>query len=337
MSAAAVRFSVIGMNHFHVYSMADTLMAAGAELVSYYAAEAELAAAFGKKYPQAKAARSEAEILEDKSIQVVASAAIPCDRAALGIRVMRAGKDYFVDKPGLTTLEQLAEVRKVQAETKRFYTIFYGERLETAVTEHAGELCKAGAIGKVVQTLGLGPHRANLPNRPPWFFKKAQYGGILVDIGCHQFEQFLYFTNSTDATVVASQVGNCKNPQHPELEDFGDCTLSSPSGTGYLRVDWYTPDGLSTYGDAKLIILGTDGYMELRKHVDIAGRPGANHLLIVDHKSTRYVDCSQMPLPFGGNFLRDVLERTDKALPQAHGFKVMELALTAEKNARRMG
>jgi predicted dehydrogenase len=331
-----VRFSVIGMNHFHVYSMVDTLLAAGAELVSYFSAEADLGAAFGKKYPQAKAARSEAEILEDKAVHVVASAAIPVDRAPLGIRVLQHGKDFFVDKPGCVTLEQLAEVRRVQAETKRFYTIFYGERLESAATEHAGDLVKDGAIGRVVQTLGLGPHRANLANRPPWFVKKAQYGGILVDIGCHQFEQFLFFTNSTDATIVSSQIGNVKFPQHPELEDFGDCVLSSPTGTGYLRVDWYTPDGLSTYGDAKLIVLGTDGYMELRKNVDLAGRTGGNHLLIVDHKGTRHIDCSQMELPFAAKYLRDIVERTDIALPQSHGFKVMELALTAEKNARRL-
>jgi predicted dehydrogenase len=336
MTPPPVRFAAIGMNHPHIYSMVDTLLAAGAELAGYFSPETDLGAAFAEKYPLAKAARSERELLEDENIHVIASAGIPCDRAALGVRVLRSGKDYFVDKPGCVSLEQLEQLRQVQRETQRFYTIFYGERLESAATEHAATLARAGAIGRVVQTLGLGPHRANLEKRPPWFFKKEQYGGILVDIGCHQFEQFLHFTQSADATIVASQVGTVKYTQHPGLEDFGDCVLSSPGGTGYLRVDWYTPDGLETYGDAKLLVLGTDGYMELRKNVDLAGRKGGNHLLLVDHSGTRHIDCSQMPLPFAANYLEDIRARTDRALPQQHGFKVMELALKAEAQARRL-
>jgi predicted dehydrogenase len=250
---------------------------------------------------------------------------------------MRHGKDYMSDKPGITTLEQLALVRKVQAETKRIYSICYSERLENRATVRAGELVKAGAIGQVIQTIGLGPHRMSAPTRPAWFFEREKYGGILCDIASHQFDQFLFFTGSTKAEVVASQVANVHHPQYPGLEDFGDVMLRGDKGAGYIRVDWFTPDGLATWGDGRLTILGTDGFIEIRKNIDLGGpRPGGNHLFLVDGKQTRYVDCKDQPLPYGPQLVDDVRNRTETAMPQEHCFRAMELALVAQKQAQRV-
>jgi predicted dehydrogenase len=331
-----VKFSVIGLNHGHIYGQCEAVIRNGGQLASFYAKEPELIAAFTKRHPDAKLARSEKEILEDASIQLVVSASIPVDRAPLGVQVMRHGKDFMVDKPGITTLEQLEEVKKVQKETKRIYSIMYSERFENRATVKAGELVKAGAIGNVIQTIGLGPHRLNLNSRPEWFFDKKYFGGIICDIGSHQFDQFLFFTGSTQAQVVASQTGNVHYPQYPNFEDFGDTTVRGNGGTGYIRVDWFTPDGLNTWGDGRLTILGTDGYMELRKNVDIAGHDGGNHLFIVDKKETRYFDCSKDPLPYGQQLLKDIQNRTETAMTQDHCFLATELALKAQKQAQRL-
>jgi predicted dehydrogenase len=333
---ARIRFAAIGLNHGHINGQTEAVLRGGGELVWVYAKEPDLVAAYQKRFPQAKLARSEAEILEDPKIQLVVSASIANERAPLGVRVMRQGKDFMADKPGITTLEQLAEVRKVQKETKRIYSICYSERLENRASVRAGELVKAGAIGRVIQTVGLGPHRTNLKTRPAWFFEREQYGGILCDIASHQFDQFLFFTGSTQAEVVASQVANVHHPQHPGLEDFGDVMLRGDRGTGYVRVDWFTPDGLKTWGDCRLTVMGTDGYIEVRKNVDIAGRPGGEHLLLVDKKETRYLDCKNEPLPFGQRLVDDVLNRTETAMPQQHCFLAMELALRAQKAAQRV-
>jgi predicted dehydrogenase len=334
--APRIRFAAIGLNHDHIGGQVDSVIRGGGELVSFLAKEPDLAAAFAKRYPQAKLARSEREILDDPSIKLVVSASIPNERAPLGIEVMRHGKDFMVDKPGMTTLEQLGDVRRVQAETKRIYSILYSERLENRATVKAGELVKAGAIGGVIQTIGLGPHRMRPQTRPAWFFQKERYGGILCDIASHQFDQFLFFTGSDKAEVVAAQVGNVHHRDTPELEDFGDVMLRGNGGSGYIRVDWFTPDGLNTWGDGRLTVLGTDGFIEIRKNVDIAGRPGGNHLFVVDQKETRYVDCRGVPLRYGQQLVDDVLNRTEAALPQAHCLLAMELALTAEKNAQRL-
>lgn len=333
---APIKFSVIGLNHGHIYGQSEALIRNGAQMVSFFAKEPELVAAFTKRYPNVKLAKSEKEILEDSSIQLIVSASIPVDRAPLGIQVMRHGKDFMVDKPGITTLEQLEEVRKVQKETKRIYSIMYSERLENRATVKAGELVKAGAIGKVIQTIGLGPHRINLKSRPDWFFDKKYFGGIICDIGSHQCDQFLFFTGSTNAAVVASQYGNMHYPQYPNFEDFGDVTFKGNGGTGYVRVDWFTPDGLNTWGDGRLTILGTDGYIELRKNVDIAGRQGGNHLFLVDQKETRYFDCSKDPLPYGEQLINDINNRTETAMTQEHCFLATELALKAQKQAQRL-
>jgi predicted dehydrogenase len=331
---AKIRFSVIGINHGHINGQVQAVQRGGGELVSMFAREPDLTAEFVKRFPTVKVAKSEEEILADKSVQLVVSAAIPDERAPIGIRVMKAGKDYMADKPGITTLEQLAEVRQVQAATKRIYSIMYSERLENRATVKAGELVKAGAIGTVVQTIGLGPHRTNLKTRPKWFFERERYGGILCDIASHQADQFLYFTGSTRAQVVASQVGNVNHTQYPGLEDFGDMMVRGDKGAGYIRVDWFTPGGLSTWGDGRLTILGTDGFIEIRKNVDIGGRPGGSHLFLVDQKETRYVDCSQVAMPYGEQLVNDVLNRTETAMPQAHCFLATELVLEAQKRAQ---
>lgn len=334
--APVVRFSVIGLNHGHIYGQTQALLRNGAQLVSFYAKEPDLAERFAKRFPEAKLVRSEQEILEDTSIQLVVSASIPLDRAPLGVRVMKHGKDYMVDKPGIITLDQLAEVRRVQKETGRIYSIMYSERLENRATVKAGELVKAGAIGKVIQTIGLGPHRMNINSRPEWFFDKKYYGGIICDIGSHQCDQFLFFTGSTTGDVVASQTGNVHYHQYPEFEDFGDTTLRGDKGTGYIRVDWFTPDGLDTWGDGRLTILGTEGYIELRKYIDIGGREGGNHLFLVDGKETRYIDCSTQDLPYGAQLIEDIVNRTETAMPQAHCFLATELALKAQAQAEKL-
>jgi len=329
-----IRFSVININHNHIYGMVDAVTRGGGQLVAFYAKEANLVAEFGKRYPQAKLAGSQQEILEDNSIQLIMSSGIPVERAPLGIEVMKHGKDYLVDKPGITQLKQLAAVKKVQQATGRIYSIMYSERFENKATVKAGELIQQGAIGKVIQTIGLGPHRMSTPTRPEWFFDKQYYGGIITDIGSHQFDQFLFFTGSTEASIVASQIGNVNHPQYPQFEDFGDVMIKGNKGTGYIRVDWFTPDGLKSWGDGRLTILGTDGFIEIRKNVDIAGPDGGNHLYLVNQKETRFIDCNKEPLPFGKQLVDDILNRTETAMPQAHCFLATELALLAQKNAQ---
>lgn len=332
----SIRFSVIGLNHGHIYGMVDSLIGGGGTLVAVYSREPELLPGFTKRYPTAKVAKSEEEIIEDTSIQLVASAGIPVERAPLGIRVMKSGKDYMADKPGIVTLEQLAKVKKIQNETKRIYSIVYSERLGNPASVKAGELVQSGAIGKVVQTIGLGPHRMRPESRPDWFFDPKKAGGILCDIGSHQCDQFLYYTNSKQAEVSNSQVGNFNIPEYPDYMDFGDMSVRSPHATGYIRIDWFTPDGLGTWGDGRTFILGTEGYIEMRKYIDIAGREGGNHLFLVNQKETKYFDCSNVYAPYGEHLVSDVVHRTETAMSQAHCFLATELALKGQKMAYQL-
>jgi predicted dehydrogenase len=339
--AHSVRFSVAGMSHDHIYGMVEAMIRGGGVLVGVYAAEPERGAAFLKRYPQAKAAKSEDEILNDSSIQLVLSSTIPNQRAPLGVRAMRHGKDYLSDKPGVTTLEQLAEVRKTIAETKRIFAIMYSERLEVKAAVHAGELVQAGAIGKVIQTINIAPHQVfqgkgdagGGTGRPEWFWEPELYGGILCDIGSHQVDQFLFYTGSTKAEVVASQVANVRHKDRPKFQDFGDMMLRGNEGFGYVRLDWFTPQGLGTWGDGRLFILGTDGYMELRKYADITGKKGGNHLFVVDAKQARYIDCNNLTLPFGPQFISDVVNRTHVAQDQTQCLLAAELVIRAQQGA----
>ena len=270
-------------------------------------------------------------------LDLIVSAAIPSERSGVGVRAMQHGKDFLSDKPGFTTLEQLETARKVQAETGRIYAIDYGERLENRATTKAAELVRAGAIGDVVNTVGLGPHRARYGGRPSWFFVREQFGGILIDIASHQMDQFLYFTQAQEVEIVAASVANFHHPEYPEFEDFGEMLLRTPTCTGYVRVDWFTPEGLDSWGDTRLTVIGTDGYVEVRKNIDVASRPGSDHLFLVDQKGTQYIDCQAVELPFGRLLLDDIRNRTETAISQAHVFHAMELALRAQAKAARLG
>ncbi len=331
----SIRFSVVGLNHSHIYGQVDLLLRAGAELVAFHGPEDALAKPFAEAYPAARRVATVAEIYEDETIQLVVTAAILDERAGIAIAAMRHGKDVMTDKPGMVSLDQLTAVKAVQRETGRIFSVCYSEHYETRSTVKAGELVAAGAIGEVINTVGLGPHAIRNNQRPDWFFDRPRYGGILCDIGSHQCEQFLFFSGTLDASVVSATVANRANPERPGLQDFGDIHLKTGRTTGYVRVDWFTPAGLPTWGDGRLTILGTEGYIELRKYIDIAGRPGTDHLFLVNRKGLEHVDCSAVELPYGRQLLADIRDRTETAMGQEHCFKAMELALTAQALAER--
>ena len=330
-----LKFAAIGINHAHIYGQVDCLKRAGAEFVAFHVVEDDLAATFGAKEPEARRVSAPRAILEDASIQIVVTAAIPGDRADICLAAMRHGKDVLTDKPGMTTLAQLDEIRRVQKETGRIFSVLYSEHFEVPAAVEAGNLIAQGAIGEVVNTVGLGPHSLRLNNRPDWFFTRNRYGGILCDIASHQFEQFLFFSGANDGEVASSSVYNRNHPHRPGLQDVGDAHVRTEKTTGYIRVDWFTPEGLPTWGDGRLTILGTEGYIELRKYIDIAGRPGTDHLFLVDRKGTQHIDCSNVDLPFGRQFLDDVRNRTETAMPQERCYNAMKMALTAQAKAEQ--
>ncbi|UXU85826.1 Gfo/Idh/MocA family protein [Burkholderia sp. S-53] len=328
---------MVGIDHRHIYDQVRGLLDAGAECAGYWtSAETPTEPGFVERFPHISRVEDRRQLLEDPSIQLIACASIPRDRAALAIEAMQYGKDVMVDKPGVISFEQLALVKQVQQETGRIYSVNFTERFEVRAVTKATELVRAGAIGRVIQTIGLGPHRLNLHTRPAWFLDEQAYGGILVDIASHQIDQFLHFTGSTDAEIIAARYGNLAHPDAPGLHDFGEIMLAHRGASGYIRVDWLTPEGLDTWGDGRLTLLGTEGYIELRKYIDVAGRPGKDHLFLVNQDGTRYIDCSREALPYYADLLCDVAERTDRAMSHAHCFKVCELALTAQSGATRI-
>ena len=345
--AHSIKFAVCGISHDHIYGMTEAIKRGGGTLVKVWGGEPDKIAAFKKRYPDIPVAASQDEILHDPSIQLVLSSQVASERAPLGVRAMKAGKDFLSDKPGITTLEQLAEVRATIAATKRIYAIMYSERLEVKAAVKAGELVKQGTIGKVIQTINIAPHQivqkagstmgstGSNGGRPDWFWKDELYGGILCDIGSHQLDQFLFYTGSTKAEVISSQVANVRHPRYPHFQDFGDMTLRGNNGFGYVRLDWFTPDGLGTWGDGRLFILGTEGYMEARKYTDVAVSKAGNHLFVVDAKEARMIDCNNVVLPFGPQFVSDVVNRTHTAQDQTQCLLAAELSIKAQKNATR--
>lgn len=335
VSKGEFQIAAVGLDHGHIYGMTNGLREAGAEVKWVYDPDPEKVAAYVKAYPEAKPARSKQEVFDDPAVKLVAAAAVPADRCRLGCEAIDHGKDYFTDKAPMTTLEQVDEARRKTAETGRKYAVYYSERLHTECSIYAGNLIDEGAIGRVLQVIGLGPHRLSAPSRPPWFFEHKRYGGILCDIGSHQIEQFLHFSGARDAKITASRVANYNHKQWPELEDFGDASLTGDNGaTNYFRVDWFTPDGLGAWGDGRATILGTEGYIELRKYLDVGREPESDQLYLVNGKGEQHIRThGTIGFPYFGQLILDCLNRTENAMTQEHTFKAAELCLVAQNQA----
>ncbi|WP_130836450.1 Gfo/Idh/MocA family protein [Lachnoclostridium sp. Marseille-P6806] len=328
-------FAAIALDHGHIYGMCNGLIEAGAVLKWVYDPDPEKVKNFCRVFSGVKAAASEQEIFNDPEVRLVASAAVTGLRCALGLRVMDAGKDYFTDKAPLTTLEQLRQAKAKVKETGRKYMVYYSERIHVEAAVFAGQLIEEGAIGRVIQVLGLGPHRLSAATRPAWFFEKEKYGGILCDIGSHQIEQFLFYTGARDARVISSQVANYAHPEYPELEDFGDAMLLGDNGAvQYFRVDWFTPDGLRAWGDGRTFVLGTKGYIELRKYINVGEEESANHVFLVNEEGEQHFEVTgQVGYPYFGQLIQDCINRTENAMTQEHAFKAAELSVRAELQA----
>lgn len=324
-------FAAIALDHGHIYGMCNGLIEAGAQLKWVYDADKAKVEAFIKVFPGVKVASSEEEILNDAAVHLIAGAAVPSERCALGIRAMKAGKDYFTDKAPLTTLEQLEMAKQTVKETGKKYAVYYSERLHVESAVYAGQLIEKGAIGRVIQVIGMGPHREGT-GRPDWFYEKEKFGGILCDIGSHQIEQFLFYTGANEAVSINSKVANYNHKQYPNFEDFGDATLVGDNGSsGYFRVDWFTPEGLSTWGDGRTFILGTEGYIELRKYVDVAREKEGDQVYLVNKDGEHHISVrGKVGYPFFGELILDCLNRTEKAMTQEHAFKAAELCVKTQ-------
>jgi predicted dehydrogenase len=331
-------FAAVSLEHGHIYGMCNGLLEAGAELKWVYDPDPAKVQAFVARFPGTPVADSLARVLEDASVRLIAGAAIPNERGDLGLQVQRHGKHYFTDKTPFTTLEQLERARQSVAQTGLKWYVYFSERLHVEGAVMAGMLIEEGRIGRVLQVINLAPHRLSKAMRPAWFWSREQSGGILCDIGSHQIEQFLHYAGASDARVLHAKVANYANPDYPEFEDFGDATLLADNGaTQYLRVDWFNPDGLRTWGDGRLFILGTEGSIEVRKYLDIARSDAGNHVFLVTQECEEYIPATgKTGFPFFGQFVLDCLNGTENSMTQEHAFKAAELCLEAQRVAVRI-
>ncbi|OAI56573.1 hypothetical protein AYO49_04045 [Verrucomicrobiaceae bacterium SCGC AG-212-N21] len=323
-----IRFAVIGINHEHIFRMVQALRDGGGELAMIYDPDPDPThgAKFLRENSQVPRAREEREVLEARDIALVVSDALPAKRAQLGIRVMRAGKDFLADKGGFLNLDDLAEARRVQAETRRIYAVSYNERLLLPVSLKIDELLRAGAIGKVTHMWGFGPHGLyGHGPREPWFWQRAARGGILADVGAHQADQFIHYVGAEGARVLGAYTGNFENPERPEFEDFGHVWFQSAGGTGESMLTFYK--GKST--GFLLYLHGTEGHIECSKHtgrITLVSRGGAKREFTVNPET---------PCPWGRHLVDDVLQRTETAMPQSHTFLASELAVRGQMAASK--
>ena len=330
-------FAAWGFDHGHIHQMIAELQAAGGQLVWIGDEKPENRKVAAQKYPAAPIAETYEVLLQDARLHMIATAAVPADRAGLGLRALESGKHFFSAKAPFTTLQQWSAAVEAVRRTGKKWAVNYSERLLSEAGMHAGDLIQSGAIGQVIQVVGMGPHRLGAAGRPAWFFQKHRAGGILGDIGSHQSEQFLQYTGAETGSVLHAAVANRAHPEFADFDDFGEASLSAAGASMYYRLDWLTPDGLSTWGDGRTFVIGTKGTLELRKYVDVARQKTKDNIYLVDQKG-EWNFCVEglVGYPYFGQLILDCLENTEKAMTQARVFEAARLALEAERVAVRL-
>lgn len=329
------RFAVIGLDHGHIYAMTNGLLEAGAELIWVYDEDPSKMEAFLATYPQAKSAPSIGHILQDSNIALIASAIKPSLRCDLGLAVLESKKHYFCDKPGMLSMIETKRVRSACERTGKRYFIYFGERIHVEGALYVQNLIEQGVLGDVLSVNILAPHRLNKSSRPSWFFNPEENGGILVDIGSHQLEQFLTYTNSRWAKVLHSSIANYHTPDYPDFKDYGQCILVGERGTTcYFRVDWFTPDGMGAWGDGRVFIVGTKASVEIRKYLDVAKSNQGDQVYLVDEQGEHHIETyGTLGFPFFGAMILDCMHGTERAITQEHTLLAMELAIQAQEMA----
>lgn len=334
VSPGKFMFSVVGLDHGHIYAMTTGLLEAGATLLYVFDEDTEKVSKFIKKFPQAKAVNSIKEIIAS-SCSLVVSAIRPDKRIELGLLMMKNGKDFFVDKPGFLRMEDAERIRCVVQQTCRKYFVYFGERVHVEGAVLAQHMIDAGYLGNIVSIQILAPHRLNPANRPEWFWHSALNGGIITDIGSHQLEQLLSYAHAKNAHILSSVIANKNNAIHPDFQDFGQVSLVTDNGVaGYCRVDWFTPDGLGAWGDGRVFIVGTKGTLEIRKYIDVANSEQGDQLYFVDAEGEHHIQAyGKTGFPFFGQFILDCINRTENSMTQEHVLAAMCLAISAQETA----
>ena len=332
----SLNLAVLGIDHGHIFDMLDEMIKEGCNCNHFWTEGTPLTLKeFNKKYPNIKRVENKSEILDDDNVDMILISSVPKDRASLSIEALNSGKDVMVDKPGCITLDQLKDLKRTVKETGKIWSVNFSERFHVAAVAKAEQLVSEGKIGKVKQTMGTGPHRQGNYERPDWFYERESYSGIITDIGSHQIHQFLVFTNSNKAKITHAMVENTTKEQFPGFQDFGEINLTGNGGHGYIRLDWFTPDALPTWGDGRLFILGDKGFIEIRKYTDLAKSNSGNHLYYANNEEVKHIDCSNFKLPYFRNLINDVYNRTETACSQKLTYLSMELAIKAQELAEK--
>ncbi len=331
------RVGVVGAEHLHLIQIVDALVGAGAVTVAHTSG-----GSLGELYSgwRTDSVATDLDgILDDDSIDVIVTAGVPAERAAVAVAAIEAGKAVVSAKPGVTTTGQLTDLRAVLAgRPGRPWTVVFTERLANRAVVAALAAVEHGAIGDVVRVRGVGPHTLAAEGRPDWFFDPGRSGGILVDLASHQVDQFLCIVGDAPGVrVLDASVGNVANPQHPWFCDVGGLTLVSGTVEGRHDVDLLSPAGLGTWGDVRLEIVGTTGTLEVRANIDVTGVDGAEHLILVDADGARRVDTSGVDVDWARVLLADLAAGTEELMTQDHVLRVAETTLAAQGLARRWG
>ena len=279
-------------------------------------------------------------MLEKPEIKLVAAAAVPSERGPLGLRVMDCGQGLFHGQDALHDARPARRrARGGAGDGQEIHGLFQraaarGVRGARRATHRAGRDRARGAGAS-----GSGRIAARRRAGRTWFWSQEKTGGILCDIGSHHFEQFLYWSGATEREGRPRAGRELSSQGSSRSSRTGAKRTSSPSNgaTNYIRIDWLNPDGLRTWGDGRAFILGTEGYIELRKYLDVGRDLEGDQLYLVDHKGEHHIRChGEVGFPFFGQLILDCLNRTENAMTQEHAFLAAELCLTAQAMAKRI-
>jgi predicted dehydrogenase len=224
----------------------------------------------GRRYAEMAGAPFVADLpalLADPGIDGFAICAENTRHLPLLRQVLPVGKPVFCEKPLVTTLADLQEVRALQAKYKTPLFCGYFQPW----TDHirgVARLLNEGAVGKITRIRYRNSHHAAYGrwfDNPDlhWFYDPAlSGGGAFMDMGSHAVH--LVRTLFGPVNEVWAEIGN-HSGIYPAVDDYGIAQLRFASGVlGTVEAAWTQTGGiggLEVVGSEKTIWNTHDGYV----------------------------------------------------------------------------
>jgi inositol 2-dehydrogenase len=215
-----------------------------------------LAAQIAEEFDVAEAYEDPREMIASPKVDAVVIVSPTHTHKDLVIAALERGKPVFCEKPLALSLAECREVQEAVSRHNGFFQMGFMRRFDPGYVAGKKQVDE-GRIGTpcVFKATSRDPYRPSLEYANP-----ASSGGILVDMGIHDFDLARWFMG--DVATVSAIGATLAYPELGEIGDIDNAIATMVFTNGRLGVIDLTRNGFYGY-DISTEVLGTAGTVRI--------------------------------------------------------------------------